>query len=565
MQCLACNKTISQKDRFCRYCGTTVTPDAIQVSRLREDERFHGLLANSIVARCEPASGSWGAHIYESDSVSSHPRSRPRGCPEWVEPRDWDRWFHEGLVVWDNATQRIGAISSAETVQLIEAVLGTDAWKSAGIPIVERAHMIILSTPVPARRSKKKAAEPEPLAEPPKEELREDERLRLTGAAAEELYAFLRTHEALLRRMAADREKRAREAFWRAWELLLGSKNRREADEIQLADRAFPWRREPGGEFVADVPPDRATVTLIDNGIWWQPILERPGHFKSNYERFPSLDEALKWAEAEIPRLRREDEEAARKREEEKAADLAQVAALPTQDLTPFWIDPAIMEPEHITYRAYIELDYGPAASKKEEISFGEYWHIDKKYFTAAQLAAELRLNPAQAEVLQLDPEMDMYRVYSRVTYSDAPAAAAQAQQIWDQSAIVERFAEKKVERARYGYQEIETEYCVWLGWLEQKPWPHWTRQESRSAYMQDRAMAETLSYALDLNGYRKHFQVGFNLLSDEDLLWKLHYHRSRSKFVSADARSESQRWVQAHPLEAVSRRSKKVKAPKAG
>jgi hypothetical protein len=206
-----------------------------------------------------------------------------------------------------------------------------------------------------------------------------------------------------------------------------------------------------------------------------------------------------------------------------------------------------------------VRLDCGPAASKKQEISFGEFWLFDTKYFTPAQLAAELRIDPSKAEI---DPEMDMYRIYSRVTFSDAPAAAAQAQQIWDQSALVERFAEKKVERARYGYQELETEYCVWLGWLEQKPWPHWTRQEGRSAYMKDRAMGETLSYALDLNGYRKHFQVGFNLVPDEGLLWKLHYRRSRSKYVSADARSESQQWVRAHPIEEEIP-SRKVKAPK--
>jgi hypothetical protein len=536
--------------------------DAIRASRLREDERYHGLLANNIVARCEPASGSWGAHIYRSDSTGSFPRSRPRACPEWAEARDWDRWFHEGLVVWDNATQRIGAISSDEAVKFIEALGASDDWKMTGIPIVERTHMIIPPTPAPARRSKKKAAGPESAPRPPKEEIREDERLRLTGAAAEDLCAFLRSHEGLLRRLAADREKRAQEALSKVYELILGSKNRREADEIQLGDRAFPWRREPGGEFVADVPPDRATVKLMDNGIWWQSILERPGHFKWDRERFLRLDEALKWAEGEIPRLRRENEDETHAREEEKAADLALVAALPTQDLTPFWIDPAAMEPEQITYRAYIELDYGPATSKQEEISFGEYWLFDEKYFTAAQLAGELRLNASQAEVHQLDPEMDMYRIYSRGTFSDAPAAAAQAQQIWDQSAMVERFAEKKVKRARYGYQELETEYCVWLGWLEQKPWPHWTRQESRPAYMKDRAMGETLSYALDLNGYRKHFQVGFNLVPDEGLLWKLHYRRSRSKYVSSDARSESQKWVRAHPIEEAFP-LRKVKTPK--
>jgi hypothetical protein len=307
------------------------------------------------------------------------------------------------------------------------------------------------------------------------------------------------------------------------------------------------------------VPPDRATIKLIENGMWWQPIIERPGHFKSNHKRFLSLEEALNWAEAEIPHLRREDEEAARKRHEEEAADLARVAALATRDLTPFWIDPSALEPTHITYRAYIELEYGPAESKKEEISFGEYWHFNEKYFAAAQLGVELRLNSAQVDVHQIDPELNMYRIYSRVTYPDAPLAAAQARQIWDQSAMLERFAEKKVERARFGYQEIETNYCVWLGWVEQKPWPHWSRQKSRPEYMKERAMEETLSYALDVNGYRKYFQVGFNLLSDESLLWKLHCHRSQSKFAPADLRAESQRWLQDHPQESLRRKSKKA------
>jgi hypothetical protein len=565
MQCQVCGKTISQKDHFCRHCGTTVTPDAIQASRLREDERYHALLRNQIVARCEPASGAWGAHIYESDLASNHPRSRPRGCPEWVEARDWDRWFHAGLVVWDNATRRIGALFAAEAVRLLDDLQSNDEWKSVGIAIVERGHFIRLSRPVPTKGTQDAAAESEPSDEARHAEMSVDERLRLSDMAAEELYAFLRTHEALLRRMAAEHEKHAQETLARIYEMILGSHNKREADEIHLANRAFPWRREANGEFIAEVPPDRATVKLSADGIWWQPILERPGRFRSDHQRFLSLEEALKWAEAEIPRQRREDDEAARKRDEEKVADLKRVAALPTMDLTPYWIEPAQLEPEQVTYRAYIELEYGPAESDKQEISFGEYMHFHKKYFTAAQLAVELRLNAADVEVVQLDPGLDLYRVYSHVTYPNAPAAAAQAQQIWDQSAITEQFAEKKVDRARYGYQEPETEFCVWLGWLEQKPWPYWTRLETRQAYMKDRAMEETFSLALDVNGHRKYFQTGFNLLSDEDLLWKMHYQRSQSKFAPAAARSDSQRWLQAHPLEGRGSRSRKAKAPGAG
>jgi hypothetical protein len=206
----------------------------------------------------------------------------------------------------------------------------------------------------------------------------------------------------------------------------------------------------------------------------------------------------------------------------------------------------------------YIELEYKPAKSEKLEISFGEYWEIGKEYFTAAQLVHELQLNPAQIDLKQLAPDLGYYRVFSRVIYQDAPVAAAQAQHLWDQSAIVERFGEKKVERARYGYQEVETEYCVWLGRLEQKPWEPWARQESRAEFLKDRAMDETLCAALDVNGYRKYSQLGFNLLSDEDLIWKLHYHRSQSKYMPAHFRTESQRWLRDHPQESLSRKKPK-------
>ena len=77
--------------------------------------------------------------------------------------------------------------------------------------------------------------------------------------------------------------------------------------------------------------------------------------------------------------------------------------------------------------------------------------------------------------------------------------------------------------------------------------------------------MEDTLSLALDVNGHPKHFQTRFDLMSDEDLLWKLHYHRSQCKFASATAQRDSQRWLQAHPLEARSSHSKKAKMPSAG
>ncbi len=553
MRCPKCDKTISQKDHFCRYCGQVITAETIYASHLREDEQHHSLLAQGIIARCEPPSGTWGAHIYKSAATDSYPRSRPKGCPEWVEAPDWRRWFHEGLVVWDNLNHRIGAINSSEAVRLIETVLSHQEWKVTGIPVIERTTRLSLEPVSRSKNPKKPVAPPEPSAEKSRrQEIHEDERLRLTNEAAEEFYIFLRTHEAILRKMMADHEQRAQEALGQVWDRLIQLQIEQEVKTIKLTDYTFPWQRRETGEFVAEVPPNRATIKLQAHGLGWQPIIERPGRFKSDYNHFVSLAKAMHWVEAEIPRLQAEDEALDQKRDQAAAEDQARVAALPTPDLTLYWIAPAALEPEQITYRIYIDLEYGPAKSKQYEISFGEFLEFETEYYTATQLAHEIRLNPAQLDIQQLAPEFGIYHIFSRAAYHDAPLAAAEAQQVWSQSAIAEKFAEKKILRARYGYQEIETEYCVWLGRLEQTPWEPWARQKSRAEFLRDQAMDETLSAALEVNGYRKYFQVGYRSLSDEALLWKLHYHRTQSKFIPPQLRAESWLWLRDHPKEAL-------------
>ena len=60
---------------------------------------------------------------------------------------------------------------------------------------------------------------------------------------------------------------------------------------------------------VCDVPPDRGTITLSEDGFWWRPVIERPGRMKYDYEHFLRLEEALAWVEQKIPELRAQDEE----------------------------------------------------------------------------------------------------------------------------------------------------------------------------------------------------------------------------------------------------------------
>jgi len=264
----------------------------------------------------------WGAHIYTGSSQDSHQvKARPEGCPKWVESDDWFRWFRRGLVVWDHSARHIGAILAGRAIELLEKLQASEEWKTQGIAVVERHEnwLMLDEPPRPKRSRKKKSAEPEP--EPPPEgpkskpKFYEKERLRLTGSAAEEFVAYLQANEAQLRKMSGEEEKLEQIARRRAFEIFLQVHYQHELRAFDGAGRKFAWVRQAHpSALVCDVPPDRGTIRLSGDGVWWPPVIERPHHMKMDYQRFLTLKEALDWVEQKIPELRAEDEERARER-----------------------------------------------------------------------------------------------------------------------------------------------------------------------------------------------------------------------------------------------------------
>jgi hypothetical protein len=131
-------------------------------------------------------------------------------------------------------------------------------------------------------------------------------------------------------------------------------------------------------------------------------------------------------------------------------------------------------------------------------------------------------------------------------TYLQEPVAAAQAQQLWDQSVIPDKFREQKVIRARYGYEEVETGYCTWLGVCKNQE-KMWSRSESRTEHMTQKAMRETLLRALDVNGWRAFLHLSFKYSTDDELLRAMHEVRAKSPHQLPEARAESARWLVEH------------------
>lgn len=122
--------------------------------------------------------------------------------------------------------------------------------------------------------------------------------------------------------------------------------------------------------------------------------------------------------------------------------------------------------------------------------------------------------------------------------------AQQQAQQLWEQSTIVQKYKDGKIEWAEYGYEEVETNYCIWMGGL-QSPEHFLDAPTSYDEHLRRRALELTLIFALALEDYR---QLPRRWMSDDDLLATMHEKRAKSKYIPAAARTESEQWLREHP-----------------
>jgi hypothetical protein len=209
------------------------------------------------------------------------------------------------------------------------------------------------------------------------------------------------------------------------------------------------------------------------------------------------------------------------------------------------------MEPSRITYRLFLEIHAKPISFKTYESICGDTWQYDKHYLSPVKLADTLHLDSDHLKIDQpIGESSDWYRITSLTTYYQESSAAEQAQKAWDQSKILQQFKEGKISRARYGYQEVETGFAVLLGACEDPDHP-WPEPDTRSEYMEQEALREALSFALDVNDYRDYLGISADLISDEQILQIMHSSRTRSKHLPEEIRRESKIWLAKHePLE---------------
>ena len=477
-----------------------------------------------------------------------------------MDQRDWHYSDSHGLVVWDNVGHGIGVLHASQALELLEQLLARDDWKSEGIPIREHSVRLSLDSPkheTGRRKKQHRDLAVKWLAEPAgKKEDHWEERLRLKGQAAEEFLDFLRRHEAQLRQVADADDERFNHAVMKFWRMMFGHQFDEQVRAVELAGRSLPWTRveNPTG-LTCEVPPDKGRIVVDKEGFWWQSSIEAPDEVPVYGPFAMEVTEAMEWVEQTLPKHRAEQIAQQQARAAEEAAEAARMAALRGKSLKRYWIDASDLEPERITYRAVIELEYAPFHAKQLKLRSGEVIDTDREFYTPTMLAQQIGLDGAHVDVEQPLDFLGWYWVRSATTYHQAVVAASQAQSLWNQSKVLERFRDTKLVRARYGYQEVETRYARWLGECA-PPDRLWGPVLTRSEYLAEQALTETMVAALDVDGWRKSLKLGFRDHSDAAILRVLHEKRAESRYQSARARAESSRWLQDHPENAVVRRS---------
>lgn len=494
----------------------------------------------------------WGLKFNPSPSYEYLKRDqRPQGSPEWFNPHQISLWQEQGLIVWNSAEKRMERLAGQEALALLGKLVSQDNWKVDGISITKQVHKIHMQV---SPRGRRKKTEPETASEinQSKEEVVDEERVHLPPEAGPELIEFLQTNEQRIKEMAEQEKKRASEALMQVYDMLIKSSRQSEEAKFDFKARSFTWERQSEGRWICHHQQVEGRVCLEKHLVYWSSQVQYPGRV-GKYNHFVKLEQAVDWVEKEIVDLASqppppEPEPYCLPAEQREAARVRLKQQLIGG---PFWIEPAALEPERITYRVIVEAYAAPIDYKTMELSCGDTLQYDERYLSPAKLAAALNLDFDHFEIERpVDIEFGWYLFKSLTTYYQEAAASELAQKTWNQSAIFRQFKDKKISRARYGYQEVETGFTVFLGACEDPENP-WGKMDTRQEYLEDRALRESICYSLDVNGFRDYLGLTARGSSDDDTLRSLHENRARSKHLPEEVRRASRVWLAEHePIE---------------
>lgn len=492
---------------------------------------------------------NWGIRFNEFPDYQRIPKGqKPEGCPEWLESNQFQTWQKQGLIIWNNTDRIIETLHGTEALELLNALVSQDAWKSNGVSITRLVHRIEMNLP---SRKKRKKGEPEPAVEKPKGEDVYEEIIHLPPEAGYELIELLESKKQIITQMAEHEKKHAQETLGRVYDFLFELSHKKELKEFDFKTRSFEWQPDDDTRMTCRYQAADGRIWLAEDKLFWNTCVKREGHV-GNSHRFFKFIEAVDWVEKEIVNLANEPDvkkEVGILSEDEIKTNCLRLKTKLINGL--YWIDAARMEPQRISYKVLIDLEAKPISYKSFETICGDTHKFPDRYPTPGKLANDIHLDAGHFQISQmLGDNSEHFRFVSLTTYYQETSAAEQAQQVWNQSRMLQLFKTGEIVRGRFGYQEVETGYITLLGACGQTDHV-WREEENRSEYMESKALRESLSFALDVYDYRDFLGLSPELISDERLLESMHKTRSDSKFIPDEARRESLVWLAQHkPLD---------------
>ena len=462
-------------------------------------------------------------------------------CPDWFEERQFNTWQEEGLIVWNNIDKKIESLNGSYTLRLLSQLESQDNWKTEGISVTKLLSEFSFEIPPRGRRKK---TEQKPATESKDSKTYYKEMVHLPPEAGPDLIELINENKAIITNMAERDEKQFNDSMHQLIESVLEFSRKEEVEKFDFNSIQFQWLSSTPNRWICQHLKVEGRVCVDETKQFWCACIKRQQKTEKS-EYFQEFSSAIEWVEAELIKLADEPElpESSILRDEERRkAILARLKQKLRK--SQFWIDPSIMEPSRISYKVFIEIEAAPTSFETITTRCGDTIRVNERFPRQSKLAMFINLDRDQFNFEQpLGDNSDWHLITSLTSFYQENSAAEQSQKIWNQSRITQQFKEKNLRRARYGHQEVETGFDIYLGACDNQDNPWWI-PGTRDEHMEQLALRESICYSLNVHDFRDFLGLSTERITDESLLETMHETRARSKHIPEAIKVESRIWL---------------------
>lgn len=488
---------------------------------------------------------TWGVRFNQHSGYRRFSKTdQTHDYPDWFESPQFNTWQEQGLILWNNIDKTIESLNGSYVLRLLNQLVSQEDWKKEGISVTKLVSEISYDIP---SRGKRKKTEKKTTTPTSNSRTYYKEMVRLPPEAGEELIKLINDNKEIFENMAKNETKQFTDAMNQLIESTLEFSLKEEVDKFDFNSRQFQWLSNTPNRWICQHLKTEGHVCVDETKQFWCACTKRQRKMEKS-EYFQEFSSAIEWAEAELIKLADEPEppESSFSHDEEsRKTILAQLKHKLRE--SQFWIDPSVMEPSRISYKVFIEIEVAPTSFETITTRCGDTIHVNERFPGKSKLGMFINLDRDQFNFEQpLGENSNWHLITSLTSFYQKNSAEEQSQIIWNQSRITQQFKEKNIRRARYGYQEVETGFEIYLGACDNQENP-WGIPGTRDEHMEQLAFRHSICYSLNVHDFRDFLGLSIERITDERLFEIMHETRARSKYVPEEIRQESKIWLAHH------------------